>query len=77
MVQKIAKHLGVELEIVRIDAKRMANDLTRMVTQLDEPLAVSKLIAANDAGKVDASYTLLSLLCVEIWCRSFLDVREG
>jgi hypothetical protein len=22
---------------------------------------------------VDASYTLLSLLCIEIWCRAYLD----
>ena len=38
-----------------------------------EVLAVQRLIAANDEGRVDASYTLLSLLCIEIWCRTFLD----
>jgi asparagine synthase (glutamine-hydrolysing) len=40
---------------------------------LFEPFAVQRLIAANDAGKVDAAYTLLSLLCIEIWCRRFVD----
>jgi asparagine synthase (glutamine-hydrolysing) len=40
---------------------------------LFEPLAVQQLIADNDAGRVDASYTLLSLLCIEIWCRRFID----
>ena len=40
---------------------------------LFEPAAVQRLIAANDAGKVDASYTLLALLCIEIWCRTYLD----
>lgn len=40
---------------------------------LFNPRAVQGLIAANDAGKVDASYTLFSLLCIEIWCRSFVD----
>jgi asparagine synthase (glutamine-hydrolysing) len=40
---------------------------------LFEPVSVQRLIAANDAGKVDASYTLLSLLCIEIWCRTYLD----
>ena len=48
---------------------------------LFEPNAVQRLIADNDAGRVDASYTLLSLLCIEIWCRTFLDqvgaVRRG
>lgn len=35
--------------------------------------AVQRLIAANDAGEVDASYTLLSLLSIELWCRHFID----
>lgn len=42
-------------------------------------VAVQKLIADNDAGRKDAAYTLLSLMCIEIWCRRFLDgggVRE-
>ncbi|MSR69382.1 MAG: asparagine synthase (glutamine-hydrolyzing) [Phycisphaerales bacterium] len=36
---RVAKHLGVDLEIVRIDSGRMAGDLERMIVQLDEPLA--------------------------------------
>jgi asparagine synthase (glutamine-hydrolysing) len=40
---------------------------------LFESAAVQGLIADNDAGRVDASYTLLSLLCIEIWCRAYLD----
>ena len=40
---------------------------------LFDPAAVRNLIAANDAGRVDASYTLLSLLCIELWCRHFID----
>jgi len=35
------------------------------------PTAVWKLIHDNDKGKIDASYTLLSLLCIEIWCRNY------
>jgi asparagine synthase (glutamine-hydrolysing) len=33
--------------------------------------AVQRLIQANDQGKVDASYTLLSLMCVELWCQRY------
>jgi len=40
---------------------------------LFEPLAVKQLISDNDTGRVDGSYTLLSLLCIEIWCRNYLD----
>jgi asparagine synthase (glutamine-hydrolysing) len=38
-----------------------------------DPGAVQRLIARNDDGRLDASYTLLSLLCIEIWCRAYLD----
>lgn len=40
---------------------------------LFDPGAVRRLVEANAAGHVDGSYTLLSLLCIEIWCRRFLD----
>lgn len=40
---------------------------------LFDPVAVHSLIKNNELGKVDASYTLLSLACIEIWCRSYLD----
>ena len=38
--------------------------------------AVGSLMADNDAGRTDASYTLLSLMCMELWMRLFLD-REA
>ncbi len=41
---------------------------------LFDPQAVQQLIAANAEGSVDASYTLLSLACIEIWCKYFIDV---
>jgi asparagine synthase (glutamine-hydrolysing) len=40
---------------------------------LFDPAAVQKLIADNDAGRVDGAYTLLALLCIEIWCGLFVD----
>ena len=40
---------------------------------LFDPQAVQRLMAANAEGKLDASYTLLSLACIEIWCRYFID----
>ena len=40
---------------------------------LFDPQAVQHLIAANAEGRIDASYTLLSLACIEIWCKYFLD----
>ena len=47
------------------------DSLTRR--KMFEPFAVQRLIAANDEGKIDTSYTLFSLLCIEIWCCFYLD----
>jgi asparagine synthase (glutamine-hydrolysing) len=41
---------------------------------LFDPRAIQALVADNDRGKRDASYTLFSLMCIEIWCRRFKDV---
>ena len=38
--------------------------------------AVQRLVRDNDSGRIDASYTLFSLLCIEIWCRRFADQRS-
>ena len=37
--------------------------------------AVQRLLTLDRAGAVDAAYTLLSLVCIELWCRTFVDVR--
>lgn len=36
--------------------------------------AVAKLIEHDRAGRTDASYTIFSLLAIELWCRKFVDV---
>lgn len=40
---------------------------------LFEPAAVQQVISDNDSGRRDAAYTLFSMLCIEIWCRRFID----
>ncbi len=35
--------------------------------------AVQKLIADDRAGRLDAAYTIFSLICIEIWARQFVD----
>lgn len=40
---------------------------------LFDPKAVAALVADDRAGRVDAAYTILGLVCIEIWCRKFLD----
>lgn len=38
--------------------------------------AVQRLMDRHDRGQVDAAYTLFSLLCIEIWCRTYLDGKR-
>jgi len=37
--------------------------------------AVDRLVHEDRAGRVDASYTIFSLVCLELWCRQYLDGR--
>lgn len=40
---------------------------------LFDPAAVQTLIEQNQRGEVDAAHLILSLCCVELWCRQFID----
>ena len=40
---------------------------------LFDPVAVTRLIQDNQSGRIDASYTLFSLACIELWCTNFID----
>ena len=35
-------------------------------------LDIEKLLEENSRGKVDASYTILSIMAIQIWCQKFL-----
>ena len=62
---------------MRYELRELLNDLLSVESLskrgLFDSIAVQKLIRDNDVGHVDASYTLFSLLCIEIWCRRFVD----
>ena len=62
---------------LREDLKELLGDLLSVDSLNKRGLfsaqSVQKLISDNDNGKIDASYTLLSLLCIEIWCRAYID----
>jgi len=40
-----------------------------------DAVAVQHLIADDATGRVDAAYPIFSMLCMELWCRMFLDGR--
>ena len=40
---------------------------------LFEPEAVQSLVRQDRKGGVDAAYSILALMCLELWCRIFVD----
>jgi asparagine synthase (glutamine-hydrolysing) len=37
------------------------------------PATVKQLRQADLAGRVDATYTIFSMVCLELWCRQYID----
>jgi asparagine synthase (glutamine-hydrolysing) len=69
---------GAPLRIwIKNDLREMLQDLLSSDSinrrGLFSAKGVQQLILDNDSGKIDASYTLLSLLCIEIWCRAYIN----
>ena len=62
---------GVEVALVRHELRELLGDLlsehSLRLRGLFDPIAMQQLINDNDAGRRDGSYTLRSLLCIEIW----------
>jgi asparagine synthase (glutamine-hydrolysing) len=40
---------------------------------LFDPAAVRRLVEMERAGRVEGAYTVFALMCVELWCRMFID----
>ncbi|MDC1422796.1 asparagine synthase (glutamine-hydrolyzing) [Gammaproteobacteria bacterium] len=51
----------------------LLSDETIKKRGLFDPQAVAKLVNQDMRGEKDGSYTILSLMCIEIWCRFFID----
>jgi asparagine synthase (glutamine-hydrolysing) len=64
---------------IRHELRDLVNDVLSPTSILNRgifnPIAVQQLIDDNDKGKKDAAYTIFSMMCIEIWCRKFLDNR--
>lgn len=62
---------------LRNELRDLVNDVlsadTLLRRGLFDPKAVTKLIADDRAGRVDGAYTILALVCIEIWCQRFID----
>jgi asparagine synthase (glutamine-hydrolysing) len=59
------------------DLKEMTHDLTSVSSinrrGIFDAKAVQQLLVDDHAGREDAAYTLFSVMCIELWCRTFQD----
>ena len=53
--------------------KNLINDNVRDVFDAKK---ISNLIKMDREGRVDGAYTIFSVLCIELWCRSFVDGKN-
>ena len=44
---------------------------------LFDTVGVQRLMEMDRTGLVDGAYTIFSLMCIEIWCRIFIDGQRG
>jgi asparagine synthase (glutamine-hydrolysing) len=40
---------------------------------LFDPAAVHRLLQMDRSGRIDGAFTILALMCTELWCRQFID----
>ena len=62
---------------LRHELKDMVDDVLSVDSLLRrglfEPKAVQTLVRQDREGTVDAAYTIFALMCIELWCRIFVD----
>lgn len=56
--------------------EELLSDTSLRARGLLDPGGVRQLIDGDQRGAVDAAYPILALMCVELWCRTFLDSRR-
>lgn len=62
----------LQYELAPLVAEYLADDVVRR-RGLFNASGVRRLLRQHRAGQVDGAYTLMALMCVEMWCRAFLD----
>jgi asparagine synthase (glutamine-hydrolysing) len=62
---------------LREDLRSLVDDLLspRSLAQrgLFDPAGVAALVELDRRQRTDASYTIFAMMCIELWCRMFVD----
>ncbi len=49
------------------------SDVSLRARGVFNPAAVQRLRQADQMGRIDATYTIFSMVCLELWCRQYMD----
>jgi asparagine synthase (glutamine-hydrolysing) len=58
---------------LREHARDMLSESSLSRRGMFDPIGVAKLIDDDRVGKIDAAYPIFGLMCIEKWCRIFVD----
>ena len=62
---------------LREDLRPLVDDVLsdRSLTSrgLFDPAAVKQVVEANNRMEIDATYSIFAMICIETWCRMFID----
>jgi asparagine synthase (glutamine-hydrolysing) len=62
---------------LRNDLRPLVNDMlseeSLSARGLFDPATVQQMVDANHRQEVDATYTIFAMICIETWCRMFID----
>jgi asparagine synthase (glutamine-hydrolysing) len=58
---------------LRAEVDEILSEATIRRRGLFDPAGVRQLLERDRSGKIDATYAIFALMCVEIWCRKFVD----
>ncbi|HXG60973.1 MAG TPA: asparagine synthase (glutamine-hydrolyzing) [Planctomycetota bacterium] len=58
---------------LRVPLDELLHPDTLRRRRIFNPQAVSRLVSADRTGQIDAAYTILSVLCIDLWWRRFVD----
>ncbi len=53
--------------------KPVLSDVSLRARGVFNPAAVQRLRQADQMGRIDATYTIFSMVCLELWCRQYMD----
>lgn len=57
--------------------RELLSDVSIMRRGIFDPDSIKALIIQDAKGMIDATYTIFAMMCIELWCRRFIDEKSN